>query len=155
MRSLRAHHRPHLGRHAMNRIVVPVAALAILAGLAPQAEAQMAQDLVGTWTLVSSTFQQSGGPTESFGPNPVGTLILGPDGRYALVFLRRDLPKVAANNRLSETAEENRTIAQGSIAHFGAYAVNGADKTLVFRIESSTFPNWNVTEQPRPFTLSG
>ena len=104
---------------------------------------------------VSSTFQQSGGETESFGPNPVGTLIIGPDGRYALVFLRRDLPKVAANNRLSETAEESRAIAQGSIAHFGTYSVNAADKTLVFRIESSTFPNWNGAEQRRPFTLSG
>ena len=38
---------------------------------------------------------------------------------------------------------------------FGTYSVNGADKTLVFRIENSTFPNWNGTEQPRPFTLAG
>jgi len=28
-------------------------------------------------------------------------------------------------------------------------------KTLVFRIESSTFPNWNGAEQRRPFSLSG
>ena len=140
----------------MNRIIMSVAASAILACLAPQkADAQTAQDLVGTWTLVSSTFQQSGAPTESFGPNPLGTLIFGSDGRYVLVFLRRDLPKVASNNRLSETAEESRAIAQGSVAHFGTYSVNGADKTLVFRIENSTFPNWNGTEQARPFTLAG
>jgi Lipocalin-like domain len=135
---------------------VPVTASAILACLAPQkAKAQTAQDLVGSWTLVSATIQQSGGPTESFGPNPLGTLIFGPDGRYALIFLRRDLPKVASNNRASQTAEESKANAQGTIGHFGTYRVDAADKSLILRIEGSTFANWIGAEQRRPFSLSG
>jgi Lipocalin-like domain len=34
-------------------------------------------------------------------------------------------------------------------------AVNDADKTITFHIETSTFPNWNGTEQKRPFTVTG
>jgi hypothetical protein len=43
----------------------------------------------------------------------------------------------------------------GSIAHFGTYVVNEGDKTLVFRIESATFPNWDKTEQKRAMSLTG
>jgi hypothetical protein len=31
----------------------------------------------------------------------------------------------------------------------GTYVVNAADKTLVFNVDSSTFPNWNGTQQKR------
>ncbi len=141
----------------MNRIVVSVAAVSAafscLAG--PRAEAQTAQDIVGTWALVSSTVQPGDIKIETFGPNPSGRLMFGSDGRYMLIYLRRDLPKVASDSWTRQTADESEAIAQGSISHFGTYSVDTADKTLVFRIESSTFPNWNGTEQRRPFSLSG
>jgi hypothetical protein len=37
----------------------------------------------------------------------------------------------------------------GSIAMIGDYAVNALDKTLTFKVERATFPNWNGTEQKR------
>ncbi len=46
-------------------------------------------------------------------------------------------------------------MAQGTIAHFGRYSVNEADKTIILHIETSTFPNWNGVEQKRPLTLTG
>ena len=140
----------------MNRVIMSVAASAVFSCLAvPRADAQTAQEIVGTWTLVSAVIQSGNVNIEAFGSNPRGTLVLGSDGRYAIIFLRRDLPKIASNNRLSQTADESRTIAKGSIAHFGTYRVDETGKFLVFRIESSTFPNWNGAEQRRPFSLSG
>ena len=141
----------------MLRLIVPVAAVSALlsSAAAPGAEAQTARDLVGTWTLVSTVTQQGGTKTDTFGPDPSGTLVFGSDGHYALIFLRRDLPKVASNNRTSETPDESRAIAQGSVAHFGTYTVAEADKTLVLHVESSTFPNWDGAEQRRAFSLSG
>src|SRR5262249_7837635 len=53
------------------------------------------------------------------------------------------------------TPEENKDIVQGSISHFGTYAVNEGDKTITFHIQTSTFPNWDGMAQRRPFTLSG
>ena len=140
----------------MNRIVATVALSGALSCLLiPRADAQTAQDIVGTWTLVSATAEQGGAKVETFGPNPIGTLMFGNDGRYALVFLRRDLPKVASNNRASQTAEEGKANAQGSIGHFGTYRVDATDKSFVLRIEGSTFANWTGAEQRRPFSLSG
>ena len=58
-------------------------------------------------------------------------------------------------SRTNATPEENKAVVQGTIAHFGTYSVNEADKTIAFRIETSTFPNFNGTEQKRGFTLVG
>ena len=140
----------------MNRVIVSITAPALFTCLTlAAADAQTAQDMVGTWTLVSATAEQGGATVETFGPNPIGTIMFGTDGRYALVFLRRDLPKVASNNRASQTAEESKANAQGSIGHFGTYRVDASHRSLVFRIEGSTFPNWIGAEQRRPFSLSG
>ena len=141
----------------MNRLRVSVAAVSVLCSLAaaPGAAAQMAQQLVGTWSLVSAVAHQDGAQTNPFGPNPSGTLMFGSDGRYALIFLRTDLPKLASNNRMAGTTDENRAIAQGGIAHFGNYRVHEADRVLVLYIEKSTFPNWDGAEQRRSFSLSG
>lgn len=68
---------------------------------------------------------------------------------------RSRLPKFASNNRNEGTAEENKAVVQGSISHFGRYTVNDADKSITFYIEASTFPNWDGTEQKRPFPMTG
>ncbi len=142
----------------MSRFVMPaVVASAVLFGVpGPRGvTAQTARDLVGTWALLSAVTEQGGARTDVFGPDPAGTLVFGADGRYAVIFLRSGLPKFASANRASGTADENRAVVQGSIAHFGTYAVDATGKTLVFRIEASTFPNWDGAEQRRTFTLSG
>jgi hypothetical protein len=51
--------------------------------------------------------------------------------------------------------DENKAIVGGSIAHFGTYTVDNADKSFSFDVESATFPNLNGTEQKRPFVISG
>ena len=140
----------------MTRIIASFAAfLLFICFGAAGAEAQTAQDLAGTWTLASATIRSGEVKMDMFGPDPSGTLMFGRDGHYALIFLRRDLPKLTSNSRLSQTVEESRDITKGSIAHFGTYAVDETGKFLVLRIESSTFPNWAGAEQRRPFSLSG
>jgi hypothetical protein len=122
---------------------------------AGSALAQSAKDLVGTWTLASAKTDMGGNITDTFGANAKGMLTLDAAGRYVLMILGPNLPKFASNNRLSGTADEYKAVVSGSIAHFGSYVVNEADKTLVFRIESATFPNWDKTEQKRAMNLTG
>jgi len=122
---------------------------------AGDAFAQTAQDLVGTWTLVSAINEQAGDKTDTYGPHPKGILTVDANGRYVLVIARADLPKVASNNRTMATPEANKAIVQGSITHFGTVSVNAADKTITFKIETSLFPKWDGTEQKRPFTGTG
>ena len=71
----------------------------------------------------------------------------------AFVLRALGLPKFASNNRTEGTPDENTAVVQGSVAHFGRYTVNEADKTITFLIETSTFPNWGGAAQKRPFTL--
>jgi hypothetical protein len=122
---------------------------------AGDAFAQTAKDLAGTWTLVSSTTEKDGKTSDTWGPNPKGILILDAHGHYVAVGVRADLPKFASNNRTTGTPEENKAIVQGSVTHFGTFAVNAADKTLTFKIATSTFPNWDGIEQKRAFTVTG
>ena len=99
---------------------------------------QSAKDIVGTWTIASA---------EAFGPTPKGLLMFDANGRYSLMLMRPDLPKYASNNRTQGTSEEYKAIGGGSISYFGTYSVSGSD--LMLRVEYSSFPNWNGTEQKR------
>src|SRR6516165_4112614 len=100
--------------------------------LAERAIAQSAKDLVGAWTAVSNTAEQGGVKSEPYGAPPLGMLIFEANGRYGLILSRKDVPKLASNSRMSGTADENKSVVQGTISHFGTYQVNEADKTITF-----------------------
>ena len=112
------------------------------AGDAVAQQKSLKEQLVGTWKLVSSdNVRSDGGRVDNIGPNPKGILIYTSDGHFALVNTRSDLPKLASNSRDRGTPEEYKAVVQGSIAYFGTYTVNEADKVITAQIEGSTFPN--------------
>jgi hypothetical protein len=117
------------------------------------AHAQSAKDIAGTYTVVSVTNVQGERTTEQYGPNPKGVMALDPNGRYVVVLMRPGLPKFASDNRSTGTAEEYKAVALGSFTHFGTYTV--ADGHIIFRLEHSTFPNWDGQEQKRALTVNG
>jgi hypothetical protein len=53
------------------------------------------------------------------------------------------------------TDEENRAVVRGSLAFYGTYEVDEASKSLMMRIEYSSFPNFNGAEQRRSIKLEG
>jgi len=139
-------------------IFIAGALIATMVGLAipsDQSSAQTAKDVVGTWTFVSNIVDEGGKKVEPYGPTPKGIMFLDANGRYIIAVMRPSLPKFASNNRTSGTAEEIAAIVQGSNFHFGTYSVDEASKTINFKIEKSSFPNWDGTEQKRPFSLTG
>ena len=112
-------------------------------------------ELVGTWRPVAViNTRLDGSVVHPLGPDPKGILVFEANGRFAFILNRPDLPRFSSNNRNTGTAEENKAVVQGSIAHFGHYTVNESERTITFHIENSTFPNWNGTDQTRPFTIS-
>jgi polyisoprenoid-binding protein YceI len=142
-------------RHESRSLVSLITAIAAGAIASAPAWAQSMKDLAGTYTLVSSVTEQGGTKTETFGPNPKGMLVLDAGGRYVISFRRAELAKIATNNRTTGTADENKAVVASTLSHFGTYSVDGAAKTLVFKIEASSFPNWDGTSQSRAFTLTG
>ena len=131
------------------------AAMSLMCFIAMPASAQVDKNLVGAWTIVSITVEQGDKKSEPYGANVKGTQVFDANGRFAVVVMRGDLPKVASNNRETATAEESQQIAHGSLAYFGSYTVNEADKSMTLQIESATLANWNGTTQKRLYAING
>jgi Lipocalin-like domain len=140
------------------RHLVKLAIMALAAGglsFPPDdAFAQAANELVGSWTLVSITVKQGDRKFEPFGSNPKGILIFDRSGVFSIIVSRSNLPKFQSNNRGAGTPEEEEAVVRGSIAYFGTYTVNEEDRAFIVHIEGSTFPNWVRTDQKRIFTIT-
>ena len=142
----------------IRRCVFTLTALAalyfVLALPVGTAIAQTARELVGTWTWVSlNTIRPDGTRVQQMGANPKGVLIFDSNGRYFYLISRSGRPKFSSNNINEGTPEENKATTQGSLAYSGTYSVS--DKTIIFRVEASTFPNAEGAEQRRVFALTG
>jgi hypothetical protein len=53
------------------------------------------------------------------------------------------------------TPEENAAVVQGSIAYFGRYSINEAEKKINLHYDGSTYPNWDGEDQVRLITIAG
>jgi hypothetical protein len=122
---------------------IAASSLALIAG---HAAAQTAKSVAGTYAAVS---------VPAFGDNPTGQMILTPDGHYSIVITRRGLTKIAAGARPKATPDENKAVVDGSIGHVGRYTIDEGGKYITFRIETSTFANWNGTTQKRGLKVKG
>jgi hypothetical protein len=150
---------------SMRKVVRVLLAVAVLSGgiwsgasalWAKEKAVTLAQQVQGSWTLVSLYVEQDGKKIEPFGSKPRGFMTLTPDGRFSVILLRESLPKFAADNRMKGTAEENQAVVQGSLAHYGTYAVvSEKEHTVNVRNEGSTFPNWDGQDQKRVWTVKG
>jgi hypothetical protein len=119
--------------------------IALVPGASIAQQKSMKDQLVGAWTLLLvDSVKDDGTHVPEFGPNPDGVLMFSPNGRYSLEIARASLPKFASNDRDKGTADENKAVVQGTLSHFGTYAINDGDKSVSFRIESSSFPNWDA-----------
>ena len=144
-------------RSAAPTIIVLAAlslALSLFAGAAAAQQNTLKEQLVGTWTFISSTGKLADG-SPVWGSNPKGLLIFTDNGRYSSHIVRADVPKFAAKNRLQGTPDENKAAVRGSISSFGTYTVNEANKSFTVRFDASSYPNNTGAEQTRPFTIVG
>lgn len=128
----------------------------LVACLALSASSAFAQgaDLAGMWRLASSVTERDGKTIDQFGTGAVGMLSLEGSGRFMLTIIGPDLPRFEANNRAGGTEQENKAVVSKTIAMIGTYTADSADKTLTFRVERATFPNWDGTEQRRRIVVA-
>jgi Lipocalin-like domain len=120
------------------------------------AQKSLRDQLVGVWvpTAHETTFQD-GGKRQQFGANPKGMMILDATGNYTQILVRPDLPKYRSNDRTQGTPEEHAATVRGSVANFGTWTVDEADKTLTYHILGSTFPNQASTDMKSTVSLVG
>ena len=103
-------------------------ALALLPNAAVSQQKSLKEQLVGTWSFVSSTGKLADG-SPTWGTNPAGLAIFTDNGRFSVQIMRTDRPKFASNNRMKGTPEEIKATAEGLISYFGTYTVSEAERS--------------------------
>jgi len=127
--------------------------LVVLPGSAVAQQKTLKEQLVGTWLLASwEQVMPDGSKVHNYGTNPRGVVMFDANGRLFVMFARPDLPKIASNAPRTATAEEAKALVAGSLAYFGTYTVNDADKAMSFRLDASSFPNQVGSDQRRTIT---
>jgi len=141
----------------MKKTIVAAAGLLVLCASAFAWSQDAQKQIVGTWRLVSESNTKDGVTKKgtAFGDNPKGMLMFTSDGHYSSVNTRGDLPVFTSGNRMQGTADENKAIVHGSIAHYGTYKVSADGKKLMLTPESGTWPAWNGNEQTRGLDIKG
>jgi hypothetical protein len=112
------------------------------------------EQLLGTWTLVSSDqVRADGSKLKQFGANPKGINVFDANGRFFLMIASADNSKIASKDPSRKTnSEEVGGLIVESIAYYGTYTVNDAERVAVLHLEASTFPNQIGTDQKRTIT---
>jgi Lipocalin-like domain len=112
--------------------------LVLLPGALVAQQKPLTEQLVGTWTYVSSNAKLADG-SPLWGQNPKGLFIITADGHFSWQVFRSDRPNFS--DRLKATPDEYKTTMLGSLAYFGTYSVNEAEQMVTFHTEGSTFPH--------------
>jgi hypothetical protein len=132
--------------------------LAFVPGSAVAQQKSLKDQLVGIWTALSAESTGPNGAKQQFYGAPAkGILILDAGGIYAQVLARPGRPKFKSINRFSleATPEELKVAVTGTVATFGTWSVNEADKMLSRRPEASLLPNDEGVEQKYAVSLAG
>ena len=109
--------------------------------------------LDGTWKLVSSTRTNTttGATTDSFGPNPLGYIMYGKDGRMMVLITRSDRPKPDSTDKMTD--EQRSRLFSSMLAYSGTYKFDG--ETIEHHIDGSWNQVWTGTTQIRNVKKDG
>jgi hypothetical protein len=110
------------------------------------------EQLLGTWTLVSSDqVRADGSKLKQFGANPKGINVFDANGRFFLMVASADNSQIASNGQGKTNSEEDGLTVE-SIAYYGTYAVDEEVNVISLHLDASTFPNQIGTDQKRTVT---
>ncbi len=130
-----------------------VLAFALLPSSAHSQQKSLKEQLIGTWAVVSwEQVRPDGSKFQRFGANPKGVHVFDANGRYVVMFVHPDLPKIASNNPSTPTPEELKGLVGRSIAYYGTYTVDEGTKVITLSVEASSFPNQIGADNKRTIT---
>lgn len=146
-------------RHAILGLTVSAFFLTgVLLGVGhPSAQQRPLKDqLIGTWTLVSSEVVEPNGNRGPLvkGSDVQGLMIFTEGGKVSFQVIGAH-PMIASNDRLKMTPHEMMATAESILSFFGSYTVNAAEKGFTMQIERSSFPNQTAAPAKRLVEFTG
>jgi hypothetical protein len=146
---------------AMTATALLCSAVSLSSSASLAQQKSLKDQLVGTWTLVSSDqVRPDGGKLKQFGVNPKGINVFDANGRFFLmvassrflVIASADNAKIASYDPSKTNSEEIDSLIVEPMAYYGTYTVNEAERVAILHLEASTFPNQVGTDQKRTIT---
>jgi Lipocalin-like domain len=138
---------------AMTTTALVCLAVGLSASDALAQQKSLKEQLVGTWTLVSSDqVRPDGTKLRQFGSDPKGINVFDANGRFFVMIASADNLQIASSNGRSQTNSEEEGLIVESIAYYGTYTVNEDVKVISLHLDASTFPNQLGTDQKRTIT---
>jgi hypothetical protein len=107
---------------------------------------------LGTWKLVSVTFQyqDTGEKTQPYGAHPSGYLSYAPDCRMSAIIVKEDRKPPAGD---VPTGAEQAGLYAGMVAYGGTWSVDGDQ--VSHHVDISWNQAWTGTTQVRQFRIDG
>ena len=136
---------------AMTTTALVCLAVGLSASDALAQQKSLKEQLVGTWTLVSSDqVRPDGTKLRQFGSDPKGINVFDANGRFFVMIASADNLQIASIG--SKTNSEEDGVIVESIAYYGTYTVNEEVTVISLHLDASTFPNQVGTDQKRTIT---
>lgn len=141
--------------HTANRIVCLFAFALLIGGTTAMAADTQPLSLEGTW-IMSSAYEilADGRRTTNYGEHPKGLFMIDKAGRYSMQIFRPERPKFASGVKAQGTPDEYQQAVVGSSTHTGRVEIDPVHHKLTFKIETSSFPNWEGTQQVRDYVFA-
>jgi hypothetical protein len=146
---------------AMTTTALLCLTVSLSAGDSLAQQKSLKEQLVGTWTLISSDqVLPDGSKVRQFGANPKGINVFDANGRFFLmvaspgflVIASADNTKIVSYDPNKTNSEEIDSLIVESVAYYGTYTVNETERVAILHLEASTFPNQIGTDQRRIIT---
>jgi hypothetical protein len=108
--------------------------------------------LLGTWRMTSwkREFTATGEMLDALGPDPVGVINYGADGRVYAHIVSKDRPPPAS---MPPSNDEKVRLFDSMISYTGTYTLD--DEKVVHHLDSSWNEAWTGTDQVRFYRLDG
>ncbi len=140
-------------RVAVSLITWAILSFELLSSEKVVAQQPIKRELIGVWALVSvETVSKNGSKLPYLEGGDIKGILIFTQKHYSFQ-ITTEFPKLASNDRLQTTPEENKAVAHGVIANWGTYTVGEADKILTLQNERSSFPNQNGAIGKRNITF--
>jgi hypothetical protein len=121
-----------------------------------KAEPGMSLDhrLHGTWALRAFDFIDAEGAVfQPLGPEPLGGLVISPDGHVSFQFFAANRRQFATEDLFGGTDEEWAWAARGAVVFGGPCRTEGG--ALIVDVTYSLYPNWIGGTQRRLYRVEG